>query len=92
MADIFADGIRSISVANGVMRVELAQMKRIGNEQKLQPQPVGTLILPVAAIKDFTVQFANAMQKVQETLKRQGGADASGGESHRDLDQALEKL
>lgn len=86
MSDIFVDGIRSIAVANGVTRIELLQLKRGKSKTKLEPEVVATLMIPVAALKDFTSQLANTLQKINESAKK---GRAKGGD---DVANALENL
>lgn len=86
MSDIFVDGIRSIAVANGVTRIELLQLKRGKSKTKLEPEVVATLMIPVAALKDFTSQLANTLQKINEGAKK---GRAKGGD---DVANALENL
>jgi hypothetical protein len=74
MNDIFVDGIRSIAVANGVTRVELLQLKRGKSKTKLEPEVVATLMIPVATLKDFTLQLANTLQKLNASAKGQSAA------------------
>ena len=76
MNDIFVDGIRSIAVANGVARIELLQLRRGESKSKLDPEVVGVLMLPIAALKDFSVQLANTVQKLNEAAKARS-AEAS---------------
>ncbi len=76
MNDIFADGIRSIAVANGVARIELLQLRRGESKSKLDPEVVGVLMLPIAALKDFSVQLASTVQKLEEAAKARS-AEAS---------------
>ncbi len=86
MIDIFVDGIRSIAVANGVTRIELLQLKRGKSKTKLEPEVVATLMIPVAALKDFTAQLATTVRKINEGAKQ---ARAKGGD---DVASALENL
>ena len=67
MTEIFADGIGSIAVSNGVARIELVQLRRstVG-EAKLAPQPVATLLLPVVGFQQLLQQLNEAAQKIQE--------------------------
>ena len=67
MIEIFADGVGSIAVSNGVARLELVQLRRntVG-EAKLAPQPVATLLLPVAGFQQLLQQLNEAAQKIQE--------------------------
>ena len=74
MNDIFVDGIRSIAVANGVTRVELLQLKRGKSKTKLEPEVVATLLIPVATLKDFTLQLANTLKKLNASAKGKSAA------------------
>lgn len=69
MNDIFADGIRSIAVANGVARIELLQLKRGRGQNKMEPEVVGVLMLPVASLRDFSAQLTSTLQKLNEAAK-----------------------
>ncbi|MEE8500710.1 MAG: hypothetical protein V3S27_09060 [Kiloniellales bacterium] len=89
MSDIFVDGIRSIAVANGVTRIELLQLKRGKSKTKLEPEVVATLMIPVAALKDFTSQLATTLQKINEGAKKGRAKGAKGGD---DVANALENL
>jgi hypothetical protein len=72
MTNIFADAIRSFTVANGVARLELVQLGRASEgDSKLVPHPVTTLVIPVASLTEFSRQLANALQKLPEGLKPQ---------------------
>ena len=87
MNDIFADGIRSIAVANGVARIELLQLKRGQSQSKLEPEVVGVLMLPVASLKEFSTQLASTVKKLNEATKARR-AEAS----TEAVDSALENL
>ena len=87
MNDIFVDGIRSVAVANGVARIELLQLRRGQSPDKLEPEVVATLMLPVASLREFSAQLASTMQKLNEAAKARS-ADASAEE----LDSALGNL
>jgi hypothetical protein len=67
MIEIFADGVNSIAISNGVARLELVQLRRntVG-EAKLVPQPVGTLFLPVAGLQQMLQQLNETVRRVQE--------------------------
>ncbi len=87
MQDIFVDGIRSIAIANGVARIELAQLRRKDDsDQKLEPEPVATLLMPVGSLRDFSARLAESMKKVQESLDAQRRGDGT------DPEKALERL
>ena len=67
MTEIFADGIGSIAVSNGVARIELVQLRRTRvGESKLLPEPTATLLTPVAGLLQMTQQLTEAAQKLQE--------------------------
>ncbi len=87
MNDIFVDGIRSIAVANGVARIELLQLRRGQNPKKLEPEATAVLLLPVAALKDFSTQLSGTLEKLGQAAKAQT-AEARG----EAVDTALENL
>ncbi len=67
MIEIFADGIGSIAVSNGVARIELVQLRRTkAGEAKLLPEPTATLLIPLAGLLQMTQQLNEAAQKLQE--------------------------
>ena len=69
MKDIFVDGIRSIAVANGVARIEMLQLRRGQSQSKLDPEVTAVLLLPVAALKDFSTQLAGTLEKLDQAAK-----------------------
>ena len=69
MIDIFVDGIRSIAVANGVARIEMLQLRRGQSQSKLDPEVTAVLLLPVAALKDFSTQIAGTLLKLDQAAK-----------------------
>ncbi len=66
MTEIFADGIRSIAVTNGVLRIELMQLRHNREQKGLEPQSAGTLMMPVPLLKDFTFQLVKTLEKLKE--------------------------
>jgi hypothetical protein len=87
MNDIFVDGIRSIAVANGVARIEMLQLRRGQSQSKLDPEVTAVLLLPVAALKDFSTQLAGTLAKLDQAAK------ARSADTRREaVDSALEKL
>ena len=67
MTEIFADGIGAIAVSNGVVRVELVQLRRAtAGEAKLLPEPTATLLIPVAGLLQMIQQLTEAAQKLKE--------------------------
>ncbi len=87
MNDIFVDGIRSIAVANGVARIELLQLRRGQSQTKLDPEVTTILLLPVAALKDFSTQLAGTLEKLNQAAKARS-TEASGAA----VESALENL
>ena len=92
MTEIFADGVNSIAISNGVARLELVQLRRntVG-EAKLVPQPVGTLFLPVSGLQQMLQQLSETAKRIQEQKTAQ--ADASQSENDAEsADEALTNL
>ncbi len=87
MNDIFVDGIRSIAVANGVVRIELLQLRRGQSQSKLDPEVTALLLLPVATLKDFSSQLTGTLEKLDQGVKARD-ADARGAA----VESALENL
>ncbi len=87
MNDIFVDGIRSIAVANGVARIELLQLRRGQSQNKLEPEATAVLLLPVAALRDFSTQLSGTLEKLGQAAKAKT-AEARG----EAVDSALENL
>jgi hypothetical protein len=67
MTELFADGVSSVAVSNGVARLELVQLRRntVG-DAKLAPQPVATLLIPVAGLQQMVQQLTETAQKIRE--------------------------
>lgn len=91
MTEIFADGTGSIVVSNGVVRIELVQLRRKGDKTELSAQPAGTLLMPVGSLKNLTLQLAKALEQLQQ---RSAEKDRLDSESKQDdeLDEALSNL
>ena len=91
MTEIFADATGSIVVSNGVVRVELVQLRRKGEKQELTAQPSGTLLLPIGSLKNLTVQLAKALEQLQQ---RSAEKDRLESDTKKDdeLDEALSNL
>lgn len=88
MTEIFADGIRSIAIANGVLRVELVRLKHAETTKKLEAEPAGALLLPAGRLKEISAQFARTLEQLEE---KAAGA-AAGSEGSDDLEEALTNL
>ncbi len=91
MTEIFADGTGSIVVSNGVVRIELVQLRRKGTKTELSAQPAGTLLMPVGSLKNLTLQLAKALEQLQQ---RTAEKDRLETETKKDdeLDEALSNL
>lgn len=91
MTEVFADGTGSIVVSNGVVRIELVQLRRKDGKAELTPQSAGTLLMPVGALKTLTLQLAKALEQLKE---RQSEKDRLEGDSKKgdELDDALSNL
>ena len=77
MTEIFADGISSIAMSNGVARIELVQMRKTTvGEARLVPETTATLLVPVNGLQQMTQQLAESIKQFQEqAAKRAEGAD-----------------
>lgn len=91
MTEIFADGTGSIIVSNGVVRIELVQLRRKDGKAELSSQNAGTLLMPVGSLKNLTLQLAKALEQLQD---RQSEKDRLESESKKgdELDDALSNL
>lgn len=91
MTEVFADGTGSIVVSNGVVRIELIQLRRKSGKAELSPQSTGTLLMPVGSLKNLTIQLAKALEQLQE---RQAEKDQIESDSKKgdELDDALSNL
>jgi len=89
MTEIFADGVNSIAISNGVARLELVQLRRntVG-EAKLVPHPVGTLFLPLAGLQQMLQQLNETARRMQD----QQAAKAQVTKSESDAEEADEAL
>ncbi len=92
MTEIFADGVNSIAISNGVARLELVQLRRntVG-EAKLVPQSVGTLFLPVAGLQQMLQQLNETARRVQEQQAEQDKVTTTENEAQA-ADDALTNL
>ena len=92
MTEIFADGVNSIAISNGVARLELVQLRRntVG-EAKLVPQPVGTLFLPLAGLQQMLQQLNETARRIQEQQTEQDKVVTSESEIQA-ADEALTNL
>jgi hypothetical protein len=93
MTEIFADGVNSIAISNGVARLELVQLRRstVG-EAKLVPQSVGTLFLPVAGLQQMLQQLNETVRRIQEQQAEQDKGAESQARAEDDENAAEEAL
>src|SRR3546814_13319832 len=75
MTEIFADGTGSIIVSNGVVRIELMQLRRQGGKAELSSPSAGTLTLPVGSPKSPTLHPAKALAQFQQRQADQDRPD-----------------
>lgn len=100
MNEIFADRIQSVTLVNGVVRIQLAQMRASApGQQSLSAETAGVLLVPAAAFKEFAAQIGSGWQRMAQALASQHGqgrgAAAPAGEPGRAAsgpDEALAKL
>lgn len=91
MTEIFADGTGSIVVSNGVVRIELVQLRRKNGKSELAAQPAGTLFMPVGSLKTLTMQLAKALEQLQEHSAEKDRLDSEKKQGEA-LDDALSNL
>ncbi len=81
MTEIFVDGIRSVAVANGVVRIEFAQLRRSADgESRMTPEPVLTLMIPATSMTSVLTQLAQTVKQVQAQTKQQEGQEEEAAE------------
>ena len=91
MTEIFADGTGSIVVSNGVVRIELVQLRRKDKKTELTAQQAGTLLMPVGSLKNLTLQLAKALEQLQERSAEKDRLDSETKKGD-ELDEALSNL
>ena len=91
MTEIFADGTGSIIVSNGVVRIELVQLRRKDGKPELSSQSAGTLLMPVSSLKSLTLQLAKALEQLQQRQSERDHLDSEGKKGD-ELDDALSNL
>ena len=72
---IFADQIKSISLSNMNLRIELSQ--RAAENEIIE---VGTLIIPVNQANNFANAMTNGLKQLEEKIKAQAKKQNSGQE------------
>lgn len=89
MSDIFVDGVRAVAVANGVARVELLQLKRGKDANKLEPQVVATLLMPVSGLRELAAHLNSSMERIEASKKP---ASAEAAQQTGEVESALRNL
>ncbi len=74
MIEIFVDGIRSVGVANGVVRIEFAPLRRsVDGEARMIPEPVATVMVPISSMQGLLTQLTDTMKQIEAQSKQAGG-------------------
>lgn len=92
MNEIFIDGIRSIAVVNGVARIELLQLKRGTDQNKLEPYVVATLMVPAASLREMAAHLTTSLQRIEASAEKRAEAAKAAPSKGPDLDDALGNL
>ncbi len=66
MIEIFADGVRSVSLANGVVRIELTRLQQNSATGALEPNSVGVLMLPANELRTIAAQLNKTVSQLEE--------------------------
>ena len=69
--EIFADTVQRVALANGVVRIELTQLRLPADAAKtaLAPAVVCHLLIPAGTLKDVVMRLAEALEKISERDK-----------------------
>lgn len=93
MEDIFVDDIRSIFVANGVVRIEFGRLKRgTDNPGEVNSEPTATMLLPYNSLKAMIPRLAKAMADVEVAMKKKQGGASSSDDDGSEAEDALSNL
>lgn len=95
MTDLFADAVGTVSITNGVLRVELVQLRPNSAGDKLTPHSAGILHMPASSLKDVTMRLAGLLEKSEKRRKQRGQAEGAGDEPSvppGGIEEALTKL
>ncbi len=93
MTEIFADGISSIAISNGVARIELVQMRKTTvGEARLVPETTATLLVPINGLQQMVQQLAQSLKQLQEQKGVRVQKIESGNEAAKDEASAEEAL
>ena len=92
MQELFVDDIRSIFVANGVVRIELGRLKRKEDEPgKVVSEGTTTLMMPFNALKAMMPRLAKAVHDVEQKMQQKHHLNLSADNDHH-VEQALNNL
>ena len=89
MAEIFADGIKAIAAANGVLRIELMQLRHNEGANGFEQATAATLFLPINALGDVIGKLSDLQEKLAAAQQKGRAAPRSEAE---DLDETLANL
>jgi hypothetical protein len=93
MTEIFADGISSIAISNGVARIELVQMRKTTvGEARLVPETSATLLVPINGLKQMTQQLAQSIKQLQDQKAVRDQKVESGNEAAKEEASAEDAL
>ncbi len=93
MTEIFADGISSIAISNGVARIELVQMRKTTvGEARLVPETTATLLVPINGLQQMTQQLAQSIKQMQEQTGVRVQKIESGNEADKEEASAEDAL
>ena len=90
MNDLFADGTGSVVVSNGVVRIELLQLRRKDDKPELESHTCGHLLVPVGSLKQMTAQLAKALEQIHARAAEKDRLESP--ERGESLDEALSNL
>jgi len=69
MTDLFADAVGTVAITNGVLRVELVQLRPNNKGDKLTPFSVGVLHMPAGSLKNVTMRLAQVLENAEKRRK-----------------------
>ena len=92
MQDLFVDDIRSIFVANGVVRIEFGRLKRSEDEpNKVASESTATVLMPYNALKNMMPRLAKAVHDVERTMQQDQRPHLA-ADNDRHAEEALSNL
>lgn len=94
MTDLFADAVGTVAVTNGVLRIELVQLRPNNKGDKMTPSSAGVLHMPAGSLKSTTMRLAGLLEK-SEKRRKTGKTEISDDEPSvppGGIEEALTKL